>query len=94
MSELSRQSSKQTDGRGPMMVRVWMIGIVLTLALTTPVAAQKVTVEQALTQLYGLCERDYKPACIKFGLVMGRVPPKDARKLRAAHPEWWWWERW
>jgi hypothetical protein len=28
---------------------------------------KKVTVEQALTQLYGLCERDYTPACFKLG---------------------------
>ena len=76
------------------MVRIWIIGIALMLVLTTPAAAQKVTVEQALTQLYGLWERDYKPACIRFGLVIGRVPPRDARKLRGAHPEWWWWERW
>jgi hypothetical protein len=76
------------------MVRIWIIGIALMLVLTTPAAAQKVTVEQALTQLYGLCERDYKPACIRFGLVIGRVPPRDARKLRGAHAEWWWWERW
>lgn len=76
------------------MVRIWIVGIALALALTTPAVAQKVTVEQALTQLYGLCERDYIPACIKFGLVVGKVPAKDARKLRDAHPEWWWWERW
>ena len=77
------------------MTRVLIIGSILMLALTTPAAAQKrVTVEQALAQLYGLCERDYKPACIKFGLVVGKIPPRDARKLRNAHPEWWWWERW
>jgi hypothetical protein len=76
------------------MVRIWIIAIALTLALVTPATAQKVTVEQALTQLYGLCGRDYKPACIRFGLVIGRVPAKYARKLRGAHPEWWWWERW
>jgi hypothetical protein len=52
------------------------------------------TVEQALAQLHGLCEHDYKPACMKLGLVVGRIPPREAKKLRAAHPEWFWWERW
>ena len=76
------------------MVRIWMIAGALMLALTMPAVAQKVTAERALAQLYGLCDRDYKPACIKFGLVVGRIPPREARKLRNDHPEWWWWERW
>ena len=76
------------------MIRILIIGSALMLALTTPAAAQKkVSVEQALTQLQGLCERDYKPACIKFGHHL-KIPPREARKLRSAHPEWWWWERW
>ena len=77
------------------MVRSFIIAAALMLALTTHAAAQKkITVEQALAQLHGLCERDYKPACIKLGLVVGRIPPREANKLRAAHPEWFWWERW
>jgi hypothetical protein len=77
------------------MVRILIICVALMLTLTTPAAAQKkVSAEQALTQLNGLCERDYKPACIKFGLLIGGMPPREVRKLRGAHPEWWWWERW
>ena len=77
------------------MARVLMVGSILMVALTMPAMAQKrVTVEQALTQLHGLCGRDYKPACIRLGLVIGRMPPRDAKKLQNAHPEWWWWERW
>jgi hypothetical protein len=68
--------------------------ISLMFVLVTPAAAQKVSIEKGLTQLHGLCERDYKPACIRFGLVIGRIPPREARKLRGEHPEWWWWERW
>jgi hypothetical protein len=44
--------------------------------------------------LHGLCEQDYKPACIKLGLVIGKLPPAAERKLRRDHPEWWWWLRW
>jgi len=77
------------------MLRILMIGIALTVMLTMPAAAQrKITVEQVLTQLQGLCERDYTPACIRLGFVIGKLPPRDARKLRSDHPEWWWWERW
>jgi len=77
------------------MVRPLIIAIGLVLAVDTSAEAQKkVTVEQALSQLHGLCERDYKPACIKFGFVVGKVPPREVRTLRKAHPEWWWWERW
>ena len=76
------------------MFRSLIIGVAFVIAANTSAAAQKVTAEQALTQLHGLCERDYKPACIKLGLVLGRIPPKEAGKLRKAHPDWWWWERW
>ena len=77
------------------MARSLIAGIILMLALTAPEAAQKrVTIEQALTQLNGLCERDYKPACIRLGLLIGKIPSRDARRLRSTHPEWWWWERW
>jgi hypothetical protein len=76
------------------MIRTLIIGIVLIFALTTQATAQKRSVQEVLTQLHGLCQRDYKPACIKLGLVVGRIPPKEANKLRSAHPEWFWWERW
>jgi hypothetical protein len=78
------------------MIRILIIGTVLTLALNAPAAAQKekITVEKALSQLHGLCERDYKPACMKLGMVIGRIPPKEANKFRKSNPEWFWWERW
>ena len=77
------------------IIRSLIIAVALILTLTTHTTAQKkVTVEQALAQLHGLCEQDYKPACIKLGVVVGRIPPREAKKLRAAHPEWFWWERW
>lgn len=76
------------------MVRIWIMSIALMLALIMPAAAQKPSVEEVLTQLYGLCDRDYKPACIRLGFVIAKIPALLARKLRSAHPEWWWWERW
>ena len=76
------------------MIRILIIGTLLIVALTTHAVAQKRSAQEVLTQLHGLCDRDYKPACIKLGLVIGRIPPKEANKLRSAHPEWFWWERW
>ena len=76
------------------MIRTLIIAAALIFALTTHAAAQKQNVQVALTQLHGLCERDYKPACIKLGFYIGKIPPREASKLRAAHPEWFWWERW
>ena len=76
------------------MVRIWIIGIALALALAMPATAQQRSAPQILERLHALCDQDYKPACIKLGFVIGRLQPGVARKLRRDHPEWWWWERW
>jgi len=76
------------------MFRSLTIGSALVLAITVPAAAQQRTVPDILARLHTLCGQDYKPACIKLGLVIGRLPTFAARKLRRDHPEWWWWERW
>jgi hypothetical protein len=77
------------------MFRFLIITGAAVVALATPAAAQgRVSIEQALTQLNGLCEKDYKPACIKFGVAIAGLPARQARKLRSAHPDWWWWEKW
>jgi hypothetical protein len=42
------------------MIRTFIIAVALMFTLTAYAAAQKkVTVEQALAQLHGLCEQDY-----------------------------------
>ena len=76
------------------MKRTWIIGSALAIALATPAVAQKRSVPEALARLHALCDQDYKPACIKLGVVIARLPALAARKLRGEHPEWWWWERW
>ena len=76
------------------MVRTLMLAIALILAFTLHAAAKKRSGGEVLARLHGLCERDYKPSCIKLGLVIGRIPPREANKFRTAHPEWFWWERW
>ena len=76
------------------MFRIWTIGSALVLAIAMPAAAQQRSAPEILARLHALCGQDYKPACIKLGLVIGRLPAFAARKLRHDHPEWWWWLRW
>ena len=76
------------------MFRMWTIGTALVLAITVPAAAQQRSVPEILGRLHTLCGQDYKPACIKLGLVIGKLPPATERKLRRDHPEWWWWLGW
>ena len=76
------------------MTRIWVIGSVLVLGLTVPAAAQQRSVPETLERLHRLCDQNYRPACIKLGLVIGKLPPSAERKLRRDHPEWWWWLRW
>jgi hypothetical protein len=86
---LARGASSETS-----MIRIWITGSVLVLALNVPAAAQQRSVPEILERLHRLCDQDYKPACIKLGLVIGKLPPATERKLRRDHPEWWWWLRW
>jgi hypothetical protein len=76
------------------MIRVCIIGIALAAAAATPAAAQQRSLPQIMERLHSLCDQNYKPACIKLGLVIGKLSARDARKLRQEHAEWWWWERW
>ena len=77
------------------MVHAWIIGSVLAVALaTTPAAAQRQSASEILERLHRLCDQDYKPACIKLGVFIGKLPPAVERRLRHEHPEWWWWLRW
>lgn len=76
------------------MAHIRIIVSALVFAIAMPAAAQQRSVPEILARLHALCDQAYKPACIKLGLVIGRLPAFAARKLRRDHPEWWWWERW
>jgi hypothetical protein len=52
------------------MVRIWIIGIALALALAMPATAQQQSVAQVLGRLHALCDQNYKPACIKLGFFI------------------------
>ena len=76
------------------MGRIWIIGSALVLAATTPATAQRQPIPKILESLHKLCDQEYRPACIKLGIIIGSLPAGTARKLKRDHPEWWWWERW
>jgi hypothetical protein len=40
-----------------------------------------------------LCDRGYRPACIRFGYMLGINRGRQA-EWRRDHPNWWWWQRW
>ena len=60
---------------------------------TTPAAAQQGQRRAEMKRLYTLCDRNYKPACIRFGIMIGQNQGRRA-EWRRKHPNWWWWERW
>ena len=61
---------KAAPARGTQMVRIWVIGIALAVALAMPAKAQQRSVPQILERSHALCDQDYKPACIKLGFVI------------------------
>jgi len=57
---------------------------------TSPARAQDVQAE--LIGLHQLCDHGDRKACVKFGMILGRMQERHA-EWRRAHPEWFWWER-
>ena len=46
-----------------------------------------------LQRLHALCDQGYKPACIRFGFILGANQGRTA-EWRREHPNWWWWQPW
>jgi hypothetical protein len=60
---------------------------------TTPADAQQGRRQAEMARLHRLCNQNYKPACIRFGIMIGENRGRTA-EWRREHPDWWWWERW
>jgi hypothetical protein len=56
----------------------------------TPARAQDVQAE--LIGFHQLCERGDRKACVRFGMILGRMQERHA-EWRRSHPDWFWWER-
>jgi hypothetical protein len=57
---------------------------------TAPARAQDVQAE--LLGFHQLCDRGDRKACVRFGMILGRMQERHA-EWRRVHPEWFWWER-
>jgi hypothetical protein len=44
-----------------------------------------------IARLHQLCGHGHMPACVQFGVMIGRQHEWEAH-WRRMHPEWWWWE--
>jgi hypothetical protein len=46
-----------------------------------------------LRRMHRLCDQDYKPACIRFGYILGSHQMRHS-EWRRENPNWWWWQPW
>lgn len=56
-----------------------------------PNAARAQRWEPELQRQHALCDQGYKPACIRFGEILGANQNRHT-EWRRAHPNWWWWQ--
>lgn len=61
------------------------------MSLPSPAQAQQRRVQ--IQRAHALCQRGYRPACIRFGYLLGVNRGRQA-EWRREHPDWWWWQRW
>jgi hypothetical protein len=57
-----------------------------------PADAQQGQRRAEMQRLHNLCDQGYKPACIRFGIMICQNQVRLAQ-WRREHPNWWWWER-
>jgi hypothetical protein len=48
--------------------------------------------EEHMRRLHFECDRGDRPACVRFGVMIGESRERHA-EWRRTHPEWWWWDR-
>jgi hypothetical protein len=74
----------------PAVVAATMVGTSAIFLSTAPARAQDIQAE--LLGFHQLCDRGDRKACVRFGMILGRMQERHA-EWRRAHPEWFWWER-
>lgn len=62
--------------------------VACTIPSTIPARAQEVQAE--LLGFHQLCDHGDRKACVRFGMILGRMQHAEWRRVR---PEWFWWER-
>ncbi len=58
-----------------------------------PAQAQPQHWQPELARLHAQCDQGYRPACIRFGVILGRNQERQA-EWRRLHPDWYYWEPW
>jgi len=48
--------------------------------------------EAEMFSLNQLCNAGDRKACVRFGILLGRMQERQA-EWRHVHPDWYWWER-
>ena len=85
-----------TANKGNRMSRKLLLGAAALLflgAATAPANAQQGQRRAQLERFHALCDQGYRPACIRFGILIGENRGRVG-EWRREHPNWWWWERW
>jgi hypothetical protein len=67
--------------------------LLIGVGAAAPAQAQRGRRQAEMDRLYRLCEQNYKPACIRFGITIGENRGRQ-QEWRRDHPNWYWWERW
>ena len=66
--------------------------IVGTSAIVSTAPARAQDVQAEMIGFHQLCDRGDRKACVRFGILLGRMQERHA-EWRRMHPEWFWWER-
>ena len=67
--------------------------LLLIGATAAPADAQVGRRRAEMARLHALCDQNYKPACIRMGIMIGENRGRQ-QEWRREHPDWYWWERW
>jgi len=76
---------------GTMALLLAGIAVLPAQAQQPPPPRERIVAE--MNRLHRLCDEGYKPACIQFGIMLGKQQQRAAQ-WRRSNPEWWWWEPW
>jgi len=75
-----------------MMTTSAALAVVAACTVASPIPARAQSDVQAeLLGFHQLCDRGDRKACVKFGMILGRMQERHA-EWRRLHPEWFWWE--
>jgi len=78
--------------RKSIMIGAAAAAVVVAIAIPSSGPARAQEVQAELLGFHQLCDRGDRKACVRFGMILGRMQERHA-EWRRLHPEWFWWER-